>query len=193
MEDFISGRAPKASFYANGNYYPHGYYLADGIYPKYSIIVKTFSNPYDEKRAHFKKVQESSRKDIERCFGVLQQRWHYLRNPCRAWTKEKMRDAMYACIIMYNMILEDEGNATCQNYVPGARTEMPQATMPQRIINALDLRSEDTHNALAMDLVQHAWSVRYIFQTRVKMTTKAEMTTKTSSTMNFSIICVFFK
>ncbi|KAJ0567004.1 putative harbinger transposase-derived protein [Helianthus annuus] len=74
LEDWISGRAPKASFYANGNYYPHGYYLCDGIYPRYSIVVKTFSDPIDEKRAYFKKVQESSRKDIERCFGVLKQR-----------------------------------------------------------------------------------------------------------------------
>jgi hypothetical protein len=96
IEDFVSGRAAKACFYANGNYYPHGYYLADGIYPRYSIIVKTFSNPYDEKRAHFKKVQEAARKDIERCFGVLQQRWHYIRNPARAWTTDKLRDAMYA-------------------------------------------------------------------------------------------------
>ncbi|XP_022003548.1 uncharacterized protein LOC110901001 [Helianthus annuus] len=40
----------------------------------YSIVVKTFSDPIDEKRAHFKKIQESSRKDTERCFGVLKQR-----------------------------------------------------------------------------------------------------------------------
>ncbi|XP_022031381.1 uncharacterized protein LOC110932346 [Helianthus annuus] len=72
-EDWISGRAPKASFYASGNYYPHGYYLCDGIYPRYSIVVKMFSDPIDEKRARFRKVQESSRKDIERCFGVLKQ------------------------------------------------------------------------------------------------------------------------
>ena len=60
------------------------------------------------------------------------------------------------------MILEDEGRATCQHYVPDAVQELPQASMPQRIINAHELRSEETHNALAMDLVQHAWSVRYI-------------------------------
>ncbi|XP_021980516.1 uncharacterized protein LOC110876659 [Helianthus annuus] len=72
VENYIYGRAARASFYANGNYYPHGYYLYDGIYHRYSIVVKTFRDPYDEKRAYFKKVQESSRKDIERYFGVLQ-------------------------------------------------------------------------------------------------------------------------
>ncbi|XP_035834277.1 uncharacterized protein LOC110883120 [Helianthus annuus] len=55
-EEWISGKAPKVSFYANGNYYPHGYYLSDGIYPRYSIFVKTYSDPIDEKRAYFKKV-----------------------------------------------------------------------------------------------------------------------------------------
>ncbi|XP_022030855.1 uncharacterized protein LOC110931785 [Helianthus annuus] len=162
VEDYISGRAAKASFYANRNYYPHGYYLCDGIYPKYSIFVRTFRDPYNEKRAHFKKVQESSRKDIERCFGVLQQRWHYLRNPCRAWSKEKMRDAMYTCIIIHNMILEDEGKAIYQNYVPKDVQKYPQATMEERVKNAHELRSEVAHNELAFDLVEHAWSVRYI-------------------------------
>ncbi|XP_022008297.1 uncharacterized protein LOC110907657 [Helianthus annuus] len=84
VEDYISGRAAKASFYANGNYYPQGYYLCNAIYPRYSIVMKMFRDSYDEKRAYFKKVQEYLRKDIERCFGVLQQRWHYLRNPYRA-------------------------------------------------------------------------------------------------------------
>ncbi|KAM0024904.1 putative harbinger transposase-derived protein [Helianthus debilis subsp. tardiflorus] len=127
----------------------------DEIYPRYSIVVKAFSDPIDEKRAHFKKVQESSRKDIERCFGVLKQRWHNLRDPCRAWTKQKMRDAMYACIIMHNMILEDEGNAICQNYVPEAvQEEHPQASMGERVNNARELRYEPYHSALTVDLVQ---------------------------------------
>ncbi|XP_022031383.1 uncharacterized protein LOC110932349 [Helianthus annuus] len=139
LEDWISGRAPKASFYANGNYYPHGYYLCDGIYPRYSIVVKTFSDPIDEKRAHFKKVQESSRKDIERCFGVLKQQWQYLRNPCH------------------------EGKAICQNYVPEAvQEEHPQASMEERVNNARELRYKPYHSALTVDLVQHAWSVRYV-------------------------------
>ncbi|KAJ0751828.1 putative harbinger transposase-derived protein [Helianthus annuus] len=163
LEEWISGKAPKASFYANGNYYPHGYYLSDGIYPRYSIFVKTYSDPIDEKRAYFKKVQESSRKDIERCFGVLKQRWHYLRNPCRAWSKQKMRDAMYACIIMHNMILEDEGKAICQNYVPEAvQEEHPQASMEERVNNTRELRYEPYHSQLMVDLLHHAWSVRYV-------------------------------
>jgi hypothetical protein len=57
IEGFISGSAPFSLFYANGNYHPPGYYLGDGIYPEYSFIAKTFRDPIDEKRAHFKRVQ----------------------------------------------------------------------------------------------------------------------------------------
>ena len=111
LESYIGGTIQKAGFYANNNYYEHGYYLADGIYPEYSMLVKTFSQTQDEKRQYFKRVHESARKDVERCFACLQARWHFVRNPCRMWEKERIRMVMYACIIMHNMILEDEGKA----------------------------------------------------------------------------------
>ena len=74
-----------------------------------------------------------------------------------------MRDAMYACIIMHNMILEDEGKAICQNYVPEAvHQEHPQASMEERVSNARELRYEPYHSQLMVDLLHHAWSVRYV-------------------------------
>jgi hypothetical protein len=36
---------PKCEYTINGNQYTHGYYLADGIYPDYSTIFKTLSQP----------------------------------------------------------------------------------------------------------------------------------------------------
>ena len=49
-----------------------GYYFADGIYPDYAILDKSFSYLEDPKRMKFKQVQKSKRKDIEQAFGVLQ-------------------------------------------------------------------------------------------------------------------------
>jgi hypothetical protein len=63
---------------------------------------------------------------------------------------------------MNNMILEDEGKAICQNYVPEAVQDLPQANMEERMLNAHELRDHEVHDALAADLVQQAWSVRYI-------------------------------
>ncbi|XP_071700257.1 uncharacterized protein [Rutidosis leptorrhynchoides] len=62
----------------NGVDYRRGYYLADGIYPTWAAFVKGFSSAVDEKRTYFTKKQASSRKDVERTFGILQGRWHIL-------------------------------------------------------------------------------------------------------------------
>ncbi|XP_076927342.1 uncharacterized protein LOC143590845 [Bidens hawaiensis] len=106
MESYISGTV--ALYWAYDNFYHHGYYLGDGIYPEYAIIVKTFRDPLDVKRQYFKKVQESARKDIERCFGVIQRCWNFVKIPCCLCSLERMKFPMHACIIMHNMIIEDE-------------------------------------------------------------------------------------
>ncbi|XP_021996290.1 uncharacterized protein LOC110893491 [Helianthus annuus] len=69
FDDVIDGAALDTSFYANDVEYKYGYYLTDGIYPKWATLVKTLSCPDDEKRLYFKKKQESIRKDIEWAFG----------------------------------------------------------------------------------------------------------------------------
>ena len=52
-----------------------GYYLADGIYPKWSTIVQTIHQPMSRKKYYFVTQQETCRKDVERAFGVLQSRF----------------------------------------------------------------------------------------------------------------------
>jgi hypothetical protein len=58
-----------------------GYYLVDGIYPKWVTFVKTISSPILPKEMEFVKVQEGCRKDVEHAFGVLQQRFAVVRFP----------------------------------------------------------------------------------------------------------------
>nr|GFA60863.1 hypothetical protein [Tanacetum cinerariifolium] len=71
FDDVLVDRAPEAPFVVNRRTYNKCYYLADGIYPTWATFVKTYSIVRDEKILKFKRVQESSRKDIERAFGVL--------------------------------------------------------------------------------------------------------------------------
>nr|GEU60042.1 putative nuclease HARBI1 [Tanacetum cinerariifolium] len=54
------------------------------------------------------KRQESTQKDVERAFGVLQGRWGLIQQPARAYEVNTLRRIMYAGIIMHNMILEDQ-------------------------------------------------------------------------------------
>ncbi|XP_076945327.1 uncharacterized protein LOC143616368 [Bidens hawaiensis] len=77
---------------------------------------RVYASPLSDKRKNFTKKQESARKDIEMAFGVLKKRWAMLANPIRCWTREKITEVVITCIILQNMILEDEGHAICQNY-----------------------------------------------------------------------------
>ena len=67
-----NGLAPQLTYEINGRQYDKPYYLADGIYPTWTIFVKTITNPDDEKKKRFANEQESARKDVECAFGALQ-------------------------------------------------------------------------------------------------------------------------
>ncbi|KAG3108936.1 hypothetical protein PI124_g14439 [Phytophthora idaei] len=102
------GEALQVAYTVNGNSYDTPYMLADGIYPEWSVFAKTSEKPIDNKRKNYSKHQEGCRKDVEWTFGVLQARWRILDTPCQLWSPVKMDKVMHACIIMHNMIVEDE-------------------------------------------------------------------------------------
>ncbi|XP_071700608.1 uncharacterized protein [Rutidosis leptorrhynchoides] len=93
------GTAPPSPFNVNGHHYERGYYLCDGIYPDWAMLVKAPHNSIDEPRKKFKRFQESARKDIERAFGVLQGRFAMLKTPARSMDFNKIRRHMYMCCI----------------------------------------------------------------------------------------------
>ncbi|KAH9780955.1 nuclease [Citrus sinensis] len=73
--NLASGIAPPAHYVIKGNEYNMGYYLADGIYLKWSTLVQTIHNPRGPKKKLFAMKQEACWKDVERAFGVLQSRF----------------------------------------------------------------------------------------------------------------------
>nr|XP_043639066.1 uncharacterized protein LOC122610137 [Erigeron canadensis] len=153
----------QAPFWANGNHYEKGYYLGDDIYPEYATFVKTFSDPIDKKIRHFKKKQESARKGIERAFGVLKNQWKVLKHPSLYWDKKSIQDVCYACIILHNIILEDENKVVCQDYNAQEPSQNPDywrhlTPMEVRIQNMHAVKNRETHNMLTADLVDHIWA-----------------------------------
>ncbi|XP_057770844.1 uncharacterized protein LOC130990637 [Salvia miltiorrhiza] len=123
----------------------------------------------------FAQHQESMRKDVERAFGVLQARLAFLRRPCLIWDKILMGKVMMACIIMHNMILEDERD-TYQNYYDPTQFFMDTPTRVQtedgehfrysteRIMslsaymtNRDQLCNREAHRTLQDDLIEHIW------------------------------------
>ena len=61
-----------------------------------------------KKKQLFAKVQEANKKEVERAFGVLQARFAIVRGPARFFHSETLQDIMKACVILHNMIVEDE-------------------------------------------------------------------------------------
>jgi hypothetical protein len=64
--------------------------------------------PQGKKHQHFTKMQSAAQKDVERTFGVLQVRWKIVQNHVRTWGLETISDTMMSCIILHNMVVQDE-------------------------------------------------------------------------------------
>ncbi|GJS14262.1 ALP1-like protein [Tanacetum coccineum] len=126
-----SGRAPDVPFVVNNVPYKRGYYLTDGIYPQWSVLIKSIKNPgtNDHKRILYKTKHEAARKDVERAFGVLKQKWKIIKYPARGLTqKEQHRD-------------DDP-----------IRTHAESMQVTQEIID------RTAHLSLKADLVEHIWN-----------------------------------
>ncbi|XP_057811349.1 uncharacterized protein LOC131025567 [Salvia miltiorrhiza] len=94
--------------HVSSHYYKR-YYLIDDIYPNWPVFGKSPTHPTNEKSKRFNVMQEAARKDIERAFGVLQAQWAIIKGPARLWSKAELSDIMFTCIILHNMIVQDEG------------------------------------------------------------------------------------
>jgi len=78
-----AGRWPtrNQSYTLNGTRRTLPYYLVDGIYPRYAFLMSPLPMPSSEEQKVFNRLQEANRKDLERLFGVLTQRFHIALHP----------------------------------------------------------------------------------------------------------------
>ncbi|CAI9302279.1 unnamed protein product [Lactuca saligna] len=129
FNDIYLGKSHDVPFQANGVAYKRGYYLTD------------------------------ARKDVERAFGVLKRRWQVLTVGARSYEVKRLQHVMYACIILHNMILEDEGREICrynENEVLPNVEGVAIGTQEYRV-NRREVHNRDLHQALRADLVEHIY------------------------------------
>ncbi|KAK1618466.1 hypothetical protein QYE76_023983 [Lolium multiflorum] len=108
--------------------------------------------------------------DVERAFGVLQQRFAVVRFPAMTWSKDQMWEVMNCCVCLHNMIIENER----KHPVPLAEQEAPYEregplAQPNHqvppswaafIAMRQEIRDSTMHQLLQDDLVEHIWRLR---------------------------------
>lgn len=146
--------------------------------PKWATFIDGVTAPQTHKQRLFTQNQESARKDVERAFGVLQARFAIVRKSALAWSATMLWKIMMACIIIHNMIVEDErdiytnykdpqefsqeqpenvprsssGNALTFFVTPGRYDEHNFATL---LTTREEIRDRQAHFSLKNDLIDH--------------------------------------
>ena len=107
-----------------------------------------------------------NRKDVERAFGVLQARFAIVYGPTRLFYSEMLQDIMKACVILHNMIFEDErdvNEAVELDYeqiddnstIKLSREDTNEFT--ELIETHQCIRDHEIHFQLQLDLFEHLW------------------------------------
>ncbi|KAK1663445.1 hypothetical protein QYE76_051604 [Lolium multiflorum] len=107
-------------------------------------------------------------KDVERAFGVLQAQFAIVRYPALSWSHDQMWEVMQACVIMHNMIIEDDRKNHARTHVGPYECEGPLAEvdheLPADFANFLamhaEIRDSNVHDQLQADLVEHLWRIK---------------------------------
>jgi hypothetical protein len=153
------------NFVINGHKYNKGYYLANGIYPRWATFVKTITHAVPGgKKSWFSQCREVCRKDVERAYSVLQARFAIVRFPALTWSKDQMWEIMNACVTMHNMTIKSEREHPVFDTKP-YHHQGPLVTVDHHVAAAFptflamcqEIRDANTHRQLQDNLVEHLW------------------------------------
>ncbi|KAL1369003.1 hypothetical protein AAHE18_02G164200 [Arachis hypogaea] len=119
-------------------------------------------------RKLFAQYQEGQRKDVERAFEMLQARFAIIRGPTHFCEKKKLANILRACIILHNMIVEDERDTYAGNFAQGLEYDDVENGLSQPQLGEEDfapchqffqrntqLRNRQQHRQLKVDLIEH--------------------------------------
>lgn len=179
------------------------YFLTDGIYPLLSRFVKTIDEAVGPRLQRYAVWQESARKDIERCFGVLQRKFHILVKPVEMWKTHDIANMTHACIVLHNMMIEhrianneqeqsnwyeyetfddDDNNSGAESEGEIVRTQQAEREQQQRFEDAF--YDGDAVNLLAVSEARQAEEVHRTFR---QLVAKERWNALTNKDAHFSL------
>jgi len=106
--DMTAGRWPSRnqSYTLNGTTRSLPYYLVDSFYPRYAFFMSPHPMPTTEGHKVFNRLQKAVRKDVERLFGMLTQRFDIALRPGRYRSGMMLILTFKAICILHNMRVE---------------------------------------------------------------------------------------
>ncbi|XP_038679425.1 uncharacterized protein LOC119980701 [Tripterygium wilfordii] len=166
FDRFIRCQTPNIPYEVNGRVYHIPYYLTDCIYPHYATLIQSIKHLRTQKEKHFAKKQEAACKDVERAFGVLQAKWAITEGPIRFWDEETVTNIMNCCIILHNIIIEDERHANIEPWQPVAGEILLDGLLEhdEQLLGCFirsrieQVRDRSINGMLRHDLMENLWS-----------------------------------
>ncbi|KAM2445384.1 hypothetical protein ACFX1W_013351 [Malus domestica] len=139
--------------------------------PMFDDVVNGWALEFQYKR------QKSYRKDVERTFGT---RWAIVRGPAQFWQTKDLHSIIMTCIILHNMIVEDEYSKIEEDsdedvdddqptharaivrdveYLAPTtyETQQDRVTLSEYMRPLNRIQAPQGHDTLCKDLVEHVW------------------------------------
>jgi len=91
----------------NGEIFSLLWLKVDLIYPLLARFVRALSLPITRIDREFTSWQESHRKEIERCLGVWEKKFHSVTHPCRLFKTDDIHYLVGGTMCLHNMMVEE--------------------------------------------------------------------------------------
>ncbi|XP_059671056.1 uncharacterized protein LOC132316597 [Cornus florida] len=125
--------------------------------------MQTIMHPTTGKEKWFAQRLEACRKDVEQAFRVLHIKWATTQGPVCYWEKDDLRLIMKTCIILYNMIIEDERHANIGRWTPPPEdaisiptlSRCPSVLAAHIFSRQFQIRNRETNTQLRNDLMEN--------------------------------------
>ena len=125
--------------------------------------MKPVQRPVGKKMLDFHNAQAAARKDVERAFGILQAQFAIVRGPARFWDQDMLWYIMTICVIMHNMIIENEHGQdldyTHYELMGHLVQVRRKAERVARFVASYHaIRRNERHDDLQKDLIEEWWA-----------------------------------